>query len=223
MSETIFNLPPDVFWLWFSTLFYLVTILLFWPHWRTEKTDLMLSFLGFLAGMGWFHLFLGAGTYWNQPLLIYLSFLGALTGAAYTLKFPLTVFKESLRKPIFYLALLVAWLSVIWMPLFPPTPETMIWIVFLYMITISGSIAGFYIVWQGIKTTDLGMKIKGIGGGAGIITCCLAADVLVLAVLSYGLILPFSVEIPMALAPLILIVAIYLGRFFQEKTPEKAF
>lgn len=72
-------------------------------------------------------------------------------------------------------------------------------------------------VWQGIKAKENWAKVKGVGGGAGLITCCLVADVLVLWTLATGIKLAVvSGHFFMWLAPIILILAIYLGRYLQR-------
>ncbi len=217
MPEIILGLPAAVFWFWFSTLFYLAAILFFWGPLRREKTDLMYAFFAFLVGMAWLHLFAGAGTYWKQILLTHIGFFGGLTGAAYTLKFPLTSLKESVRKPLFHLALVIAWSIVAWMLIFPHSTKAMLWAGYLYMITISGGVAGLYIMWQGIKAKEIWVKVKVIGGGAGLVTCCLVTDVLVLYALTFGITLPISGHFFMAFAPVILIFAIYIGRYLQRR------
>jgi uncharacterized membrane protein len=108
MTTTIFGLPGVVFWLWLSAFFYLLTMILFLKPLKKEKNELMLSFFAFLAGMAFFHVFLGAGFYLNNMLLIHLGAFAALTGATFTLKFPLIALAGPKRKPVFYLALAIA-------------------------------------------------------------------------------------------------------------------
>lgn len=211
MAETILGLPETVFWLWFSAFFYSAAMLFFLEPLLKEKNELMLSFFAFLAGMAFFHIFLGVGLYLNNMLFIHLGALAALTGAAFTLKFPLTSLSESKRKPVFYSALAIAWLIMVYLLIFPHEMKTMLWLVLGYMVIVSGGIAGFYIIWQGLKAKETWVKVKCIGGGGGLFICCFVADVLVLLV-------GVSVlgELFMALAPVILILAIYLGRYLQR-------
>lgn len=218
MSETVLGLPVSVFWLWFSALVYIIAILLFLPSFRREKTELMIAFFAFLVGMAWLHIFVGAGVYWKVMLWSHLGFLGGLIGAAYTLKFPLTALAESARRPLFYLALLVVLAIIGWMLVFPHKPSTMIWVGYLYMITIVGILAGGYMIWKSWQIKDIGLKVKGIGGGIGLLTCCFLADVLVLYTLTAGVKLGIVTgHFFMWLAPIILIFVIYLGRYLRKK------
>ncbi len=212
MTETILGLPGVVFWLWLSASFYLTAIIFFLGPLRKERSELMYALFAFLAGMATFHVFLGAGFYWNNLLIIHAGIFAALTGAAYTLKFPLASLSESKRKPLFYLALAIAWLIVVWLLIVPHTTETMLWLALGYMIVVSGGIAGLSIIWKGFQQKETWVKIKCVGSGTGIIICCLAADLLVLlgGVSVMG-------EILMAAAPVVLIFAVYTGRYLQKK------
>lgn len=214
-----FELPVPVFWLWFSALVYLVSIGLFWSSFRRERSQLMNAFMGFLVGMAWLHLFIGAGLYWGQMFLSHIGFLGGLTGVAYTLKFPLSALSESKRKPLFYLGLTSAWLIVGWMLLFPHKPSTMIWVGYIYMITVAGLISSIYIIWRGIKARNTWVKVKGIGGGIGIMSCCFLADILVLYVLVTGISMGVVTgHFFMWLAPIVLIAFVFFGRILEKRS-----
>jgi len=211
MPQTILGLPGAVFWLWLSAFFYLIAIIFFWNPFRQEKTELLSAFFAFLVGMAAFHILLGAGFYWNELLLIHLGSFAAVTGAAFTFKFPLTALSRSSRRPLFYLALILGWLIIVWMLIFPHQTQTMLLLVLGYMIVVSGGIAGIYIIWNGFRAKENWVEVKCVGGGAGLITCCLAADLLVLfaGVSVLG-------EVLMALAPVILVSFIYFGRYMQR-------
>lgn len=212
----ILGLPTIVFWIWFSAIVYLIAIILFLPALRREKSELAIAFFAFLVGMAWFHIFLGAGIYLGEMLLTHLGFLGGLIGAGYTLRFPLTALAESARRPLLYLAILLALVIVGWMLVFPHQILTMLWVGFLYMITTAGIPAGGYMIWKGFQIEDIGVRIKTIGVGAGLTTCFLVADALALYIIVTGLNLVWLGEFFMWLASVISIVALYLGKALQK-------
>lgn len=211
MPGTIFGFPGEVFLLLFSAFFYLVSIFFFLGPLLKEKTELMISLFAFLVGMAFFHIFMGVGFYFDSMLLIHLGAFAALTGSAFTLKFPLTVLDESKRKSIFYIVLAVAWLIVAYLLIFPHEMNVMLWLVFGYMIIVSGGITGVYIIWQGFKVKETWVKVKCIGGGSGLFLCCFIADIIVLL---FGVSLVS--EIFMMLAPVILILSLYIGRYIKK-------
>lgn len=223
MSQIILGLPTAVFWMWFSAVVYITAIVIIWNPLRREKSELMYAFFAFLTGMAWLHVFIGAGVYWKQMLLSHIGFLGGLTGAVYTLKFPLSALSESKRKPLFYSALVIAWSIVALMLVFPHQNSTMIWDGYLFMIFTAGVAAGFYMVWWGIKAKERGIRIKGVVGGMGISTCCFLADVLVLYSLFFGMqSTVVSGHFFMWLAPIILIAAVLYGRHLEKIDGSKA-
>lgn len=210
MSDQIFfGLPAPVFLLWLSAAFYIITIVLLWKHASQEKSDLMTALNAFLYGMASFHIFLGIGFYLNNLFLIYLGSFAALTGSAFTLKFPLSTFQNFWRPVGFYIALTIAWSLIIWLLISTPPVSATISVVLLYMIVVTG-FAGLYTIWVGIRAKENWVRVKCLGGGGGMVTCCLFADLLVLleGVTVLG-------EILMSVAPLILLVSLWWGRRLQ--------
>lgn len=209
-EQVIFGFPAVVFLLWLSAAFYFVTILLLWRPFSQEKSDLMIALNAFLYGMAFFHIFLGAGFYLNNLFLIHLGGFAALTGSAYTLKFPLSAFPQPWRQLGFYLALAVAWSIIVWLLIFTHPLSTMLSVILIYMIIVTG-IAGFYTAWIGIQAKESWVKIKCLGGGVGMLACCFIADLLVLlnGVTLLG-------EILMSVAPIILLAGLFLGHRLQS-------
>ncbi|MDO8555318.1 MAG: hypothetical protein Q7R75_02020 [bacterium] len=218
MNKIILGLPEMVFWLWLSATFYTIASVLFLSHLRKEKNELMYAFFAFLVGMGVFHIFLGAGFYWNSHILIHIGMAAALIGSAFTLKFPFSALinpeKPSLmRLALFYLAITIAILTAIWLLIADHPDKIMLDLTFGYMIIATGSIAGTYVIWKGFKQEKTWAKVKSVGGGAGMVICCFIADVLVL---TQGV--SVAGEILMAIAPVVLISSFYLGGYLQKKS-----
>lgn len=214
MGSFISTLPDPVFWLWLSGITFLAMaiILLFGPL-RKEKSELMYAFFGFLAGMACFHIFLGAGMYYDNLFLTYIGVLGALTGSAFVLKFPLTeILNKSLRNYLFYIALGIGCLLVLLMILNSYGHEKAMFIASVYMIVVSGAIGGFYIVWKGLHLKEPAMKIKCVGGGCSIVFCCLITHLIVITI-GMTLLAKFF----MVLTPIVLIFAVYLSRAVEQR------
>lgn len=215
MTEIILGLPGDVFLLWLSASFYLVVILILLRSLHQVKNELMQAFNAFLYGMAAFHVFLGAGLYFNNSALIHFGAFAALTGSAFTLKFPLSSLSTLWQYLGFYLALAVAWGIILWALLFSVPIDLILKIVLAYMIIITGG-AGFYIIFVGIRSSDPAAKIKCLGGGLGMVACCFVADLLVFfrGVTMFG-------EFLMSVAPLIMLAGLFFGhRLQKDKQPE---
>lgn len=215
MSQTILGLPAGVFLLWTSAFFFLTaSVLILKPLFET-KNKLTQAFFVWLLGMGLLHAFMGMGFLWNITILLHIGIFFGFTGSAYLIRVPFSGLIPRYEKIGFYLVLLAGWMIVAWMTVWPHlhTIKLMLWLLFGYMILTAGILPGFYLIWTGMKAKTKAARVKGIGGGLGIISCCLVADLLVLFVFM-GVV--FWSEFFMALAPVILIVAVLYGRRLEK-------
>ncbi len=214
-SAFIFGLPGSVFFLWMSAVFFTVTFLVFWRRYRGERDALTGAFTAFLLGMAIFHIILGAAELYQKEALILLAVLVAFIGSTYTLRFPLSEMKEPWRSWIFYtvLAGTLAYMAAAVIYSYPA--GTVLTVVFWYMIIVSGGISGLYALKKGFEAKTQSVRIKCIGGGAGIMTCCLAADLMVIfaGVTIIG-------EILMSVAPVILLGSVAYGRRCEKSEQE---
>lgn len=222
MPLTILGLPYGVFLLWMSAFFFLISSIIILKPLAETKEKLIQAFFAWLLGMGLLHLFLGAGFLWNITVLLHIGIFFGYTGSAYLLRIPLRGLIPRHEKVIFYTVLLIGWLIVAWMTVWPHlhTVKLMLWFLFGYMILVAGILPAFYLIWMGVKAKSKAVKVKGIGGGMGIISCCLLADLLVIFVfMSVALWSEFF----MALAPVILIAAVLYGRSLEKvEAPQTA-
>lgn len=216
MSSTILGLPSGVFLLWVSSFFFLISSVIILKPLFEKRDKLTTAFFVWLLGMGLLHLFLGLGILLNITPLLHLGVFFGLTGSAYLIRIPFSGLISRYEKTGFYLVLLAGWAIVVWMFLWPHvhTMELMLRLLFGYMILVAGILPGPYLIWMGIKSRNKAAKIKAIGGGAGIISCCLVADLFVLFTYMGVAILP---EFLMTMAPVILITAVLWGRKIEKQ------
>lgn len=212
-SNLVLGLPDPIFWLLLSGVVFLTMTLIFLAGpFRRDRSELMQGFLGFLAGMSCFHLFLAAGMYQGNMLLNIVAAFGAMTGSAFLLKFPLLeVASNAVRKGLFYIALAAGWGLTAWLLLSVTDPMLPMMVGAVYMIVISGALGGFYIVWKGLHFQSPALKIKCIGGGCSIIFCCFFTHIIVLTIGMTVLAKAF-----MVLTPVSLVLALFLGRTLEK-------
>lgn len=216
MQSTILGLPSGVFLLWMSSFFFLVSSVIILKPLFEKKDKLTMAFFIWLLGMGLLHLFLGLGILFNTVILLHLGVFFGLTGSAYLIRIPFSGLIPRYEKTGFYLVLLAGWLIVAWMFLWPHVHsiELMLRLLFGYMILIAGILPGPYLIWMGVKSKSRAVKVKAVGGGIGIISCCLIADVFVLfAYMGVA----FWPEFLMTIAPVILITAVLWGRKIEKQ------
>lgn len=209
------NLPEPIFWLWLSGIvFFIMAVVLLTGPFRHDRSELMNAFLGFLGGMSIFHLLGGASMYWDLPLLMYLGSFGAVTGSAFVFKFPLSaILNDGTRKALFYVALLVGWAMIAFMLLNSYEPMMVMDIASIYMIIVSGTLSGFYMIFQGFRINDSSSKIKCIGGGCSIVFCCLLTHLIVITIGMTAL-----AKLFMVLTPITLVLAVLVARRFAKNT-----
>lgn len=206
--KMIVNLPEPVFWLWLSgAVFIIMALVLLIGPYNKERNELMTAFLGFLIGMGLFHILGGASMLWGKISLMYLAAFAAVTGSAFVLKFPLTAIGEGARRTIFYIAMLAGWVMIISMILLNSTMDLVMRNAAIYMIIVSGAISGFYMVAQGFRINDPSVKLKCIGGGCSIIFCCLLTHLIVILIGMTAL-----AKLFMVLTPITLVLSVVMAR-----------
>lgn len=214
IGNSFWTLPDPIFWLLSSGLVFLaMTIIFLLGPFRKDKSELMQGFLGFLAGMSCFHLFLAAAMYQMNVLLAVLAAFGAMTGSAFLLKFPLLAMaSDTTRKNLFYAALAIGWGLTAWLLITAMDPMLPMMVGATYMIIVSGALGGFYIVWKGLHFSDPALKVKCVGGGCSIIFCCFLTHIIVLTVGMTVLAKTF-----MILTPVSLVAALYIARVVEKQ------
>lgn len=213
---SILGLPSSVVLVWLSAFLFLLGALIILKPLLEKKEKLITAFFIWLLGMGFFHFFLGFGILFNKVFLMNVGIFFAVTGSAYLLRIPFSGLMPRFEKAGLYSALLFGWLVsglLFFRPNFFPTNFNLKFVL-IYMILTAGIWPGFYLVVMGFKSKDKAIKVKSVGGGIGIISCCLVADVL--ALLVYGGV-AFLTEFFMALSPVILIGAVLYGRKIESR------
>jgi hypothetical protein len=216
----IAHIPEQVFWLWLSGVVFLVmAVLLIMGPYKRERSDLMNAFLGFLLGMGAFHVLGGASMLYEIPILMYIAALCAITGSVFVFKFPLSeLVSTERRKTLFNLALLIGWVMVGVLLFMNASPMLVMNAAAIFMIVVSGAISGFYMVVRGLKINDPATKIKCIGGGCSIVLCCLVTHLIVILIGFNILAQSFMTlaKVFMVLTPITLVLSVLLARRFVK-------
>jgi len=216
MIDFLLGLPKGVALLWTSAFFFLASSIVILKPLLETRERLIRAFFAWLLGMGLLHFFMGAGFLLGTITLIHIGVFFGFTGSAYLLRIPLRGWWPNSEKVVFYLVLLAGWLIVAWMSIWPHLHDTkmMLWLLFSYMILVAGILPTIYLISAGIRARSRSVRVKGIGGGIGVASCCLFADLLVLFVFMG---VAFWSEFFMAIAPVILIVAVLYGRSLEKR------
>ena len=110
-----------------------------------------------------------------------ISALAILIGSTYMLKFPLSHFSSWTRKVVFMLSLIVALGLFVWFIQTPETEKLLMKFVLWYDLIINGIFVGGTMIIFGLRTIERTYRTKAIGGGAGVISCCVVANAALLS------------------------------------------
>lgn len=212
MPETIFGLPTAIALMYGAAFFYLLGIVATWKSYRAESNELMGAFMAFLFSMGLALFLMGSAEYLAQPMLGAAGTLAILIGSVIMLRFPLSLVQQPLQSFLFYLSIIVAVVFFVIMMATKAGQVYMMPMIMWFMIAVNGIVVSFFIIYAGLKARERWFKVKAVGGGAGIASCCLASHV---AMLIGAPLLSATFQFA---APVIIAASIQLGKSLQKSS-----
>ncbi len=214
MPLALFGFPTPIVLMWAAAVsFGLCTIVFYLTVFKENaKDEMTISLFAFLLNMVFTLSFMSFGMYLNNILLIDLGVFSFLVASTFMLKFPLTVFSKSLRETIFYIMLVVSLLLFLWIVFSPTGFKSIAPLILWINLGINGIVTGFFVFLVGLRAHERWVKVKAVGGGLGVMTCCVASEVATLAgsVFFFGL---FNF-----ISPIILTISVLLGRHYQKES-----
>lgn len=217
MPETMFGYPTMVVVMIMVGIVHGMGAIIFLRAYAREKSELMSAFLSFLISMAGTSFFFGLGMYTNSSISWFLGLFFLFTGSIFMLKFPLSALSEPLRKPLFYLAMLASWVVIIWLMVSQFGRANMMPFSLWYMIIVNGFITSFYMIWIGIQAKENWLKLKAIGGGAGVASCCMVSHSLMMTGIPTAMMMGVFFQM---IAPAILLFSVFRGHRLQSISTE---
>ena len=176
-NQIVFNfLPLGVFFMFAAGVFYVFSALFLWKGVR-EKSDLINALITFLSYQAIAKFSMGLGVLTLNPIFGKIAPLAVIIGAAYMLKFPLSVLSASTRKALFAVILAVSVIGYGWLISTPEGQATLGSFVAWYDILLNGVLVGGTIILFGIRSANSLYKTKALGGGSGVVSCCVVGNV----------------------------------------------
>ena len=210
MGPMIFGLPFEIAVMFGSGVFYLICAAIIWKPFRQEKNELIGALFAFLIYQALAMLFMGLEMKTHNMIYSNIGSLAVFLGSVYMLKFPFSSFSERTRKVLFMLSLLIVLGIFAYFVADPVREMGLMHFTILYDIYVNGIIVGYFMIVVGIRAIESWLKIKAVGGGAGVATCCIAAN----AAMIFGQMTLFSIFA--FLAPVIIVGSIIIGRKKQQ-------
>ncbi len=159
-----------------SGIFYIICAFFVFKTYKKERTELVGALLAFLIYQAISMFFMGLEMHTMN--MVYGNIAGAavLIGTAYMLKFPFSGLAEKTRRIIF-LVLLIASLGLFaWFMQTPERQMDLMHFVLWYDLIANGILVGGSILLFGLKSREAALKKKALGGGTGVLSCCIAAN-----------------------------------------------
>jgi hypothetical protein len=177
----IWGFSTGVFIMFASGIFYLLCAIMLWKPLRRDRTELGLALFAFLVYQAISMFFMGLEMETMNMLYGEISTLAVLIGSVYMLKFPLSGFSASTRKIAFYLSLIVVIGIFIWFMQSEETKMMMMKFTLWYDIIINGIVVGGSIFAFAFKVPQKWLRVKAIGGGSGVVSCCVVSNATMLS------------------------------------------
>lgn len=142
-----------------------------------EKNELIGALLAFFSYQTISMIFMGVEMHTMDLLYSNIAALAIFIGSAYMLKFPIASLPEKTRKFTF-MGVMVATIALfVWfMQGGEMRHKELMHFVLWYDLIINGLIVGGSIIWFGLKAVERRTKLKALGGGTGVVSCCVAAN-----------------------------------------------
>lgn len=192
-------------------MLYIIGIVATWRTYRKEPNELMAAFMAFLISMAISLAFMAGAMLWGIPLLGMIGTVAILVGSVIMLRFPFSYFEPTTRSIMFGTAVVLAFLFLFFMMVVPAGQRLMSDLVMWFMIIVNGIMVSLFMIQRGLAAQARWFKVKTIGGGVGIASCCLVSH---LAALN-GMMMLMAVS--QFMAPIIIAVSIHLGRRLQAE------
>ncbi len=210
MGPMILGLPFEVALMFASGIFYAICAAFLWKPLRAERNELISALFAFLVYQSLAMIFMALEMHTMNMLYSNLAALSILVGSAYMLKFVWSSFSSGVRRILFMLTLIALLGLFTWFMMTPERQMTLMHFVLWYDIVINGVIVGGAIIMLGIRTTEHWLKVKTLGGGSGVVACCVVANATMLG----GAMLVSSVF--QFLAPVVILSSLAIARKNQK-------
>lgn len=176
MYPMVMGFHLDVLLMLVSGIFYLICALVLIKAIRREKNELLNALFAFLLYQAFAMFFMGMEMHTMNMVYGNIASLAVFVGSAYMLKFPLSKLSMQTRRILFLLILVAALAVFAWFMQTPERQMSLMHFVLWYDLVANGIIVGGSIIFFGIKAAERSAKRKALGGGSGVVSCCIAAN-----------------------------------------------
>ena len=210
-GSMLMGLPLEIALMLASGVFYVICAALIWKPFQHERNELIGALFAFLLYQAIAMTLMGMEMLTHVMMYSTIGSLAILIGSVYMLKFPFSYFSLGVRKILFVLSMLAAFALFAWFVSSPEREMELMHFILWYDLVINGLIVGLFMISAGLRSPLGWFKAKAIGGGAGVTTCCVAANA---AMISGAFIMSSVFQF---IAPVLIVVSLAAGRKLQQR------
>lgn len=168
--------PLEIFLMSLSGIFYIFCAAFLWKPYRKEGNELIGALFFFLVYQALNMFFMGVEMYTHNIVYSNIASLAVFVGSVYMLKFPFSSFSKRTRDSLFILSLIVALGVYLWFMQTMERQMELMHFILWYDLIINGIVVGGFMLMLGFSAKEKWFRVKALGGGSGIVTCCIVAN-----------------------------------------------
>lgn len=210
MGPIVFGFHLYILLMIVSGVFYLICASIFWKSAKKENNELTYALMAFLVYQSISMFFMGIEMHTMNLAYSNIASLAVFIGSVYMLKFPLSSFSSGVRRVVFNASLILVLFIFAWFMQTEAKQMALMTFTLWYDLFINGIVVGGSILYFGFRNTQYWSRFKAVGGGTGVLACCVVANG---AMLGGSMILGSFFSF---LAPLIITISILVARNRQK-------
>lgn len=214
MGPMILGFHLESFIMLVSGIFYTLCAMILWKSYKKDKNELVGALLAFLCYQAINMFFMGIEMHTMNIIYSNIAALAVFVGSAYMLKFPFSSFSEKTRRMIFLFSLIIVLGIFAWFMQTIEKQMELMYFTLWYDMVVNGIMVGGFMIMLAFRTSEKFLKLKALGGGTGVVSCCVVANGAMLS----GALLTSSVF--GFLAPLLILGSLLFSKPKQEVIPQ---
>ncbi len=143
---------------------------------RRDKNELISALFAFLVYQAISMIFMGLEMHTMNMNYTYIATLSVLIGSTYMLKFPFSSLSQGVRRIIFMFSLVVVLGIFIWFMQTAERQMSLMNFTLWYDIIVNGIVVGGFMLMLGLRTKEGSLRLKALGGGTGVVSCCVVSN-----------------------------------------------
>lgn len=175
-GKMVLGLHLESFLMLASGVFYIICAMLLWKPFRKEGNELIGALFAFLLYQAVNMFFMGLEMQTMNMMYSNIAAIAVFIGSVYMLKLPISPLSKNTRKGLFLSSLVIVLAIFAWFMMEPERQMSLMHFVLWYDIVVNGIMVGGFMILLALKTREKVLKVKALGGGTGVVSCCIVSN-----------------------------------------------